>query len=137
MSAIEVEAGTRGRPGRLRPVLGYAAVGAIVTGAVAAVAIELSPASARASIGWAAVAAYGLQVVAFAALWSVRERVNAFLVAWGGGTLVRLGAVFALGLWLTRGAVEAAAPLLVSFAAFLFVLLLLEPLFFRAGLRNR
>lgn len=121
----------------LRPVVGYAAAGAVATGAAAALAAWLSPARATAGIAWAALAAYGLQVAAFGALWKVRGRANAFFVAWGGGTLVRLGAVLALGLWLARGSADVAAPLLLSFAGFLFVLLLLEPLFFRAGLRNR
>lgn len=119
----------------MRPVLGYALVGAAVLAAVSAgLGQVLDPASARAVWRMAGVA-YVVQVAAFAALWAGR-RGRAFFAAWTGGTLVRLGLLLGVAVWLLRTASPAVVATLASLAGFLFFLLLLEPFFFRVGLRG-
>lgn len=118
-----------------RPVLAYAvlAAGLLLLGAGLLAAL-LGGAAGRA-IWWAAGVAYLVQVGAFAVLWTMRGRAVRFFAAWGGGTLARMLVVGA-GALLARGAGLPLAPLLVALAGFLFVLMLLEPLVFRAGLDN-
>lgn len=80
--------------------------------------------------------AFVVQVVAFAVLlWSRRTR-EAFLAAWVGGILARLLVVGGVAFWVTRSNELEPAPTLLSLAGFLFVLLLLEPVFFLVGQRN-
>jgi hypothetical protein len=74
-----------------------------------------------------------VQLAAFAVLVRARAHANLFLAGWVAGMLLRFGALAALAWWVTRsGAVPAGATLL-SLAGFLFVFLLLEPLFLRPG----
>ena len=117
-----------------RAVLGYALVGGVIVAAGAALLVGLVAPSGAAGIGLAAALAYGIQVASFAVLVGLRGR-PAFFLAWGGGTLLRVGAVLGAGLWLGRTP-HPPAPLLLSLAGFLFLLLLLEPAFFRKGLRT-
>lgn len=56
-----------------------------------------------------------------------------FMVGWAGGALLRMMAVVATGLWLTRSTVVAEAPALLSLVTFLFVLTLIEPLFLKTA----
>nr|PZN89612.1 MAG: hypothetical protein DIU52_12300 [bacterium] len=120
--------------GRQRAILGYAVASGLAVGlGVLVAAVWLGPQDA-AAVRTAAVAAYVIQVVGFAALVSARGA--RFFVAWGGGTLLRLGAVLAAAVWLARTQARPPAPLMLGLAGFLFVLLLLEPIFFRMGLRS-
>jgi hypothetical protein len=55
---------------------------------------------------------------------------------WGGGIVARLVVVLAGAFWVTRSATLQPAPALLSLAGFLFVLLLMEPVFFIVGQRE-
>ena len=56
-----------------------------------------------------------------------------FVVGWASGALLRMMAVLATGLWLTRTNAVAEAPALLSMVLFLFVLTLIEPLFLKTA----
>ncbi len=120
--------------GRHRAILGYAVASALAVGLGALGAGLLLGPQDAAAVRTAAVAAYGIQVVSFAALASARG--PGFFLAWGAGTLLRLGAVLVAGVWLARTQARPPAPLMLGLAGFLFALLLLEPIFFRMGLRS-
>jgi hypothetical protein len=83
----------------------------------------------------AVAAGIGLMVQAFAAVLLFgtggAPDPSRFMVGWAGGALLRMMAVMATGLWLTRSAVVAEAPTLLSLVTFLFVLTLIEPLFLK------
>jgi len=119
---------------RRRAIVGYAVVSALAVGlGILGAGLVLGPQDA-AAVRTAAVVAYAIQVVSFAALAGARGPV--FFLAWGGGTLLRLGAVLVAGVWLARTQAAPPAPLMLGLAGFLFALLLLEPIFFRMGLRS-
>ena len=120
----------------MRAYAGYALVGAGVVALCAGLlGWLLGPVAAR-SIWWAAAVAYVIQLIAFAVLLRYRKRSDAFLAAWGGGILVRMLVVLAGAWWVMRSDVLEPAPALLGLAGFLFVLLLLEPVFFFVGQRN-
>lgn len=112
--------------------LAAAAVVALVAGALALVL----PAGAVRAVAWTGALAWVVQVVTFAPLLASRRRGNAFFAALGGGTLARLLVLGVLAWWLWRSGALPLAPALLGFAGFLFLLLLLEPVFFRMGLRS-
>jgi len=96
----------------------------------------LDPAS-RSSLRWAAVVAIPVQLVAFAALLMLRDRGNAFLLAFLGGGAARLAVLGVAGLLATQTETSLeAAPLLLGLAGFFFALLLLEGWFLRRGIRT-
>lgn len=74
-----------------------------------------------------------LQVPAFALLVWARERTNRFLVVWVGGTLVRFTAVGVVAWFIYRTGELDPLTTLLGLAAYLFGMLLLEPVFFRAA----
>lgn len=117
---------------------GYALVGALVTGVVAALTGLLVSAGPARAIWQGGLTAYVIQTVAFALLMWTSGKWN-FMAAWGIGTLVRLASVFAVGLAIWRGVMggEEVAALLLSLAGFLFMLLMLEAVFFRKGLQSQ
>lgn len=121
----------------MRAWLGYAAAGAVLTLVVAAVAVVVAGSEAATAVAVAAVLAYLLQLAAFAVLVVVRGRSDLFMLGWVAGMGLRFAAVGAVAWWVTRTAALPAAPLLVSLVAFMFVLVLLEPVFLRRGLRAR
>lgn len=120
----------------MRFVTLYALASALaVTAAVAILAVVL-PGGALRAAGWMGAVAWVVQVAMFAALFASRRRRNAFVAALGGGTLVRLAVLGGAAWWIWRSAALPLAPALLSLAGFLFLLLLLEPVFFRMGLRS-
>ncbi|HEX6588195.1 MAG TPA: hypothetical protein VF039_04185 [Longimicrobiales bacterium] len=82
-------------------------------------------------------AGIGLVVQALAAVLLFGSRgaghPSRFMVGWAGGALLRMMAVLATGLWLTRTGAVAIAPALLSLVTFLFVLTLIEPLFLKTA----
>ena len=60
-----------------------------------------------------------------------RAHANLFLLAGVAGMLLRFGALAALAFWATRSDAAPAGATLLSLAGFLFVFLMLEPLFLR------
>ena len=80
-----------------------------------------------------ALIAYPIQVMAFWLLLRARDQVTRFFTWWGVGIALRVAVVVAAGI-LTAGMETAQrAPLLLSMIGFFLALVLLEPLFLRAG----
>jgi hypothetical protein len=115
----------------------YAAAGLFVTLLGAGVGSLLLDDAATRALWFAALLAYGVQLVAFAALLLVRNRSELFLLGWLAGLALRFLVVLLVALWLSREPVFEIRPALVSLVAFVFVLLLLEPVFLRRGLQTR
>lgn len=115
----------------MREAAGYAVLTlAIVAGAVGLLWSLLTP-SGRTGIVVAAVVAWPVQVVSFTVLLAVRDRPNGFLAAWVGGTLVRMGLIAVAAVVVARRPDLPPVPTLLALAGFLFVTLLMEPIFFR------
>jgi hypothetical protein len=74
-----------------------------------------------------------VQTIAFAVLLRVRYKPQLFMMGLVSGMVLRMGLVGGVAIWVTRTAVLPPATLLVALVAFVFVLLLLEPLFLRKG----
>lgn len=113
--------------------LKYAAAGA---GVVALSVLALWPfldAAGRTAVLMAAAVALPVQVLAFAALHGLSGRLEGFLAAWVGGTLLRMAVLATAAFFVIRSQVEGAVPMLLALAGFFFGLLLLEPIYFRLG----
>jgi hypothetical protein len=121
----------------LKAWLAYAGAGLAVVLAGAGLAMPFVSGSAASAVWFSAGVAWLLQLIAFAGLIAVRERAELFLIGWLGGLVLRFGVVGLVAFWLSRSAVLPLAPVLVSLVAFVFVLLLMEPLFLRRGLQTR
>lgn len=108
-------------------VVRFAAIGVvtvIVVGMLLAIAYD--SASEKRAIIISGCIALPLQVATFAGVRSVaREHV---MSAWAGGTLLRFVALALYGFFIARALGLPSGPALVSFAAFLFALTLIEPL---------
>lgn len=121
----------------MRVVSLYALTTALVV-VVAAVLLGLVlPGEAVRAVAWMGVVAWLVQVALFAPLYAARGRGNAFFAAWGGGTLARFATVGLAAWWVWRSGSLPLAPALLALAGFLFLFLLIEPVFFRMGLRTR
>jgi hypothetical protein len=115
----------------------YAAAGLVLTLVAAGVATLVVPAAGTGAIWFAAGLAYTLQLVAFAALVAVRDRHHLFLLGWMAGMVLRFLAVGVVAYWLTHDPVFPRGTALISLVGFVFLLLLLEPLFLRRHLHAR
>jgi hypothetical protein len=119
----------------VKPLLAYAAVAAgLLLLAVAGLGLVVGP-EARAALRAAAGGAFLVQVVAFAMLLAAGRRTRPFFAAWGGGMALRLLVVSGAA-WLAWRGWFPPVPLLIGLVGFLFVLLLLEPLFLRLGMHK-
>jgi hypothetical protein len=87
--------------------------------------------AARSAVWSVAAMAYVVQLVAFAVLLAARANPNRFLLAWAGGTVLRLSLLAGLAVWLWVTGVEPRTPWLLGLAGMLFLLMLLEPVFLR------
>jgi len=106
----------------------YGAATAALLVALAMLAAAVFGSADPTGIRMAAVIAWPVQLAAFAAL--VRGRQGAgFMVSWVSGMALRFAAVGAAALWVVRADGPDPASLLVSLVGFVFVLVLLEPLF--------
>jgi hypothetical protein len=121
----------------LRAWLQYAAVSAVVVAAGVALGVLLLSSASRAAVVFAGGLAWVLQLGAFAALVAVRGRDELFLLGWLAGLVFRFLAVGVVAFWLSRDEVLPRDVALVSLVAFVFVLLMLEPLFLRRGLQRQ
>jgi hypothetical protein len=121
----------------VRAWLSYAGAALAVTVAGAAVATIVVGPATRSAVWFAAALALSVQLVAFAALVGVRGRSQWFLVAWLSGLVARFAVIGLVAFWLAREPVFAREVTLLSLVAFVFVLLLLEPLFLRRGMQAR
>jgi len=109
----------------------YALTGTGVIAAGLCVLWPLLDAASREGVALAAAIALPLQVGAFALLLRFRGEANRFLVAWVGGTVLRMGTVAVVAVVVIRSGREGAVPTLLALAGFLFTLLVLEPLYFK------
>jgi hypothetical protein len=111
-----------------------AACGALVAVVAGLAAVMLDAGGVRGVLAAGAVA-LPVQVAAFAVLARARLGTNGFLLAWVGGTLVRLVVVGCAG-WMLIGLPRlrlAPLPTLLGLAGFFFVMLMLEPAFLGLG----
>lgn len=110
---------------------GYAAAGLVAVLLVAILVTQLVAADAVRTVWLSAAIAYVLQLLAFALLVALRAQPQLFMMGWLGGMLLRFGALAVYAFWVSRTAGVARGPALLSLVGFLFLLLLLEPLFLR------
>jgi hypothetical protein len=131
---------TAARPGPadrvLKAWIAYAIAGLALTALGAGVGSILVSAEAVGAIWFSALLAYGLQLLAFAGLVLVRSRAHLFLAGWMLGMALRFGVVVVVAWWLSRSAALPREVALLSLVSFVFLLLLLEPVFLRWGLRE-
>lgn len=114
----------------MRAVLAYGGATAVVVVVLATGVAGVVP-GAEPSAAWlAAGIAWVVQLVAFGALVVGRGR-GSFLPTWLGGTVFRFAVVGGVALWLTRTESYDPETALVGLVGFVFVLVLLEPLFLR------
>jgi hypothetical protein len=107
----------------------YALASGALLVALAMLVVRLDPVD-PAGVRIAGVIAWPVQLVAFAALIRGRDGMG-FVASWVGGMALRFAAVGAAALWVTRVDGPDPASLLISLVGFVFVLVLLEPLFLR------
>lgn len=114
----------------MRALLWYGAACAVFLGTAGSVVIALVPAADASSVWLAAAIAWPVQVLAFWVLLLGREA-SGFMIGWGLGMALRFAAVGVAAVVLTRTTGHDPATALVSLVGFVFVLVLLEPLFLR------
>ncbi len=114
----------------------YALATAVAVAAVCAGLGTVLRPEALAAVAWMGALAWAVQVALFAPVLAARGRRNAFLAAWAGGTVARFAVLGAAAWWVWHSRALPLAPALLALAGFLFLLLLLESLFFRMGLRS-
>jgi len=112
--------------------LRYAVVGTAVVGGALLVAWPFLDPVGRRGVAIAAAVALPVQIGSFAALLHLRTRQKPFLIAWVGGTLLRMATIGVVAIVVVRSG-EGVVPTLMALASFFFALLLLEPIYFRAG----
>jgi peptidoglycan/LPS O-acetylase OafA/YrhL len=110
----------------------YALVGTALVGLVVLLAWPFLDPVGRRGVAVAAAVALPVQIGSFAALVHLRTRQQPFLIAWVGGTLLRMAAIGVVAVVVVRSG-EGVVPTLMALASFFFGLLLLEPMYFRAG----
>lgn len=118
----------------MKAVLSYAGVSALLLVLLALGVVGLVEAAEPAGVWLAAMIAWPVQVAAFWALVAGRRTTGAgsgFMLAWAAGMALRFGVVGAVALWVTRMSAPDPATTLLSLVGFVFVLVLLEPLFLR------
>ena len=116
--------------------LRYAGAGFLLVGVGVVVGLLLSTPDVHRAIITAAVVAYLVQLAAFALLLALRDKSNLFLAGWLVGMVLRFGVLGVAAFAVTRSAVLPRNALLLSLVVFVFLLLLLEPVFLRWDLRR-
>jgi hypothetical protein len=114
----------------------YAAAALALVVVLASAGSLLVSGSAVAAVWFSAGIAYLLQLIAFAGLVVVRQHAQWFLAGWLLGMALRFGALGGVAWWLSRSAALPPEAALVSLVVFVFLLLLLEPVFLRWDLRK-
>ena len=119
----------------MRRWLRYMAVSAAVVGVLGGLIVLVFGREVLEAVATAAAIGLVVQALAAVLLFGTRsgggQDPSRFMVGWAGGALLRMMAVVATGLWLTRTEAVAEAPALLSMVTFLFVLTLIEPLFLK------
>ena len=114
----------------------YAVAALVATLVFAGIGTFVAGAGNVTAVWFSAAFAYGLQLIAFAGLVWVRDRTSLFLAGWLGGMALRFGALGGVAWWLSRSAAFPREAALLSLVAFVFLLLLMEPVFLRWDLRR-
>jgi CDP-diglyceride synthetase len=110
----------------------YAVSGLIIVTLVILASWPFLDPAGRRGVAIAGAVALPIQVTAFWALLRFRGKLNGFLAAWVGGTLLRMLVIGAVAVFAIRSSVEGAVPMLLALAGFFFGLLMLEPMYFKA-----
>ena len=116
--------------------LKYAAWGLGVVGVGVLGAVLLTDGPTQQAVMVSAVIAYVVQLAAFGMLIAFREKSNLFLAGWLLGMVLRFGVLGLAAFAATRSEVLPRSALLLSLVGFVFLLLLLEPVFLRGDLRR-
>lgn len=114
----------------MRALAVYAAATGVLLVVLTGVVVVLVGAAEPGAVWLAAGVAWPVQVLAFWVLLKGRGG-SAFMLSWATGIALRFGAVAAVALWLARTQAFDPTTGLVSLVGFVFVLVLLEPLFLR------
>jgi hypothetical protein len=114
----------------------YAGASLLLVAAAALVCALALSGAAEAAVWFSAALAWTLQLLAFGGLVAVRHQPTLFTAGWLGGMMLRFMALAALVFFGSSTAAFPLKPLLVSFVTFLFLLVLLESVFLRRGLRT-
>ena len=120
----------------LRAWTAYALVAGAVIGVAALVVSLVGGGSITRAVWLSAGFAYAVQAIAFAMLLLVRDRTELFMAGWLGGMVLRFAAVGGLAFYASRYTTLPLAALLLTLVGFVFLLLLLEPVFLRWDLRR-
>jgi len=111
--------------------LRYATAGTGVVAVVVLLGLPFLDPVARRGVVLAALVALPVQIVSFTLMQRYRERVDRFLVAWVGGTVMRMITIGVVAFLVIRSGGDGVMPTLLALASFFFGLLLLEPIYFR------
>lgn len=114
----------------MKAVALYGGAAAVIVAVLAAGVAGLVGGAEPAAVWVAAGIAWAVQVVAFALLVAGRKGPG-FVAGWAGGMVLRFAAVGGAAFWLTQTPRYDPATVLVGLVGFMFVLVLLEPLFLR------
>jgi hypothetical protein len=109
----------------------YAGVSAVLVVLLATGVVLVVPGTHAGSVWIAAVVSFAVQLAAFAVLLAGRSRDLGFAAGWGGGMLLRFGAVGGMAVWVTVRDGYHAESALLSLIGFMMVLVLIEPLFLK------
>ena len=89
---------------------------------------------ARSAVVFGGALAWAVQLLAFALLIALRGQSTLFMAGWLGGMMLRFIVLGLVAFWLTRTGAFPLDAALLSLVGFVFLLLLLEPLFLRRKL---
>ncbi|MGQ0815280.1 MAG: hypothetical protein ACT4O1_12615 [Gemmatimonadota bacterium] len=116
---------------RFRAWLFYAVAGAVAVAVGGWIAVLAGAESGAVAV--AGGVAYAIQLAAFGLLIMLRTQPQLFMVAWLAGMVFRFGALGVCAFWLSRTGALPLSTTLLSLVGFLFLLLVIEPLFLRHG----
>ena len=111
----------------------YAVTSMVLVGIAAGALSRFLDGPGRAGVLLAAGIACSVQLVAFALLERARRRAEGFFFWWGVGIALRISVVIVVGIASAAWGAPRPAPLLLSLAGFLFLLVLIEPIFLGRG----
>lgn len=113
--------------------LRYATVGTGVVALAVLLSWPFLDPGARRGVVAAALVALPVQIASFALMQRFRGQVDRFLIAWVGGTVLRMLTIGFVAFVVVRSGSGNVMPTLVALASFFFGLLLLEPIYFRGA----
>ena len=122
--------------GGLRAWVAYALFSLVIVAGMAGLATVVVDAASARAVWFSAGVAYTLQLPAFAWLVKSRNESELFLAGWLVGMVLRFGALGGVAWWLSRSAALPREAAMLSLVAFVFVLLIMEPIFLRWDLRK-